>query len=610
MDMLYGDGGADKLYGGKQNDMLDGGAGDDMLFGNKGNDNLMGGDGADAIHGGKGNDVIDGGAGADNISGGMGNDTVTAGNGDTATLGSGTDMLVLTAVAGGSMVTVTDFASGTDSIDIQSISLATKDSKIPVNPTDGSMANKAVSGVTDAGQLMITFHGDDGGTVEVTFENIVTNDHPGAAAALLANATFHVPLVNTTPDTGSSKGAPSDGADVIVGRDDMDDMFDGGDGDDNIDGRGGNDTLSGGKHDDHLEGGAGDDVLDGGTGNDDLRGEDGNDKLMGGAGTDELRGGKGDDTLDGGADADYLDGGAGDDSIDGGGGGDSGPGVIDLTPDTNDDPLTAAVFGGAGNDTIDGGAGADTIAGGDGSDEIMGGAGSDLLVGGVSRTHDQGTGATDGHDKLVGGDGADTMLGGSGDDSLDGSGDDAVNAAGTGRAGASVDLLDGGEGDDHYTLGLGDSIRGGSNQAGADDAAGNGNDTFLLKFDVGNIIGTTSNSALDQIAVDLNDATGVTSSAGALLDNDKLMFDIDGFDVSRDGVNPDSNGNGTPNEPADTNPFDKWISTTSDAVDSDNVTIVFHTRTGGQSDVTTKQLEVVGVNKATVDAALDAWAST
>ena len=74
IDLIFGNGGNDRLtlgasmdcaMGGFGKDTLLGGAGDDLLAGNQASDRLLGGAGRDMLAGGKGRDVLSGGAGAD-----------------------------------------------------------------------------------------------------------------------------------------------------------------------------------------------------------------------------------------------------------------------------------------------------------------------------------------------------------------------------------------------------------------------------------------------------------------------------------------------------------------------------------------------------------------
>ncbi|MFM7027975.1 MAG: calcium-binding protein [Chakrabartia sp.] len=123
-DQLFGGEGNDLLYGDAGNDMLDGGAGDDSLWGGDGNDTLIGGDGNDGLYGGAGNDILLGGAGADKLDGGDGNDILNAGDGinNTMTGGRGNDSFVLSPGAAPLVVTITDFETGKDKLDLTAFS--------------------------------------------------------------------------------------------------------------------------------------------------------------------------------------------------------------------------------------------------------------------------------------------------------------------------------------------------------------------------------------------------------------------------------------------------------------------------------------------------------
>ena len=57
-----GQGGNDKIYGGRGNDTLDGGDGDDLLVGGSGDDTYMGGAGSDMIYADRDDTTIDGGS--------------------------------------------------------------------------------------------------------------------------------------------------------------------------------------------------------------------------------------------------------------------------------------------------------------------------------------------------------------------------------------------------------------------------------------------------------------------------------------------------------------------------------------------------------------------
>lgn len=283
------------------------------------------------------------------------------------------------------------------------------------------------------------------------------------------------------------------------------DFLDGGAGSDLLYGDAGNDTLIGGDGADcafivddqdseayetnvavtaGLYGGDGEDRIFGGGGTDLLDGGNGNDSLVGGAGDDNVQktsflhaglytefrdeeyngglwGGSGNDTLDGGAGVDLLNGGEGNDRLKGGSGDDR------STSEAYDDDIeeyssvvTAGLFGGRGNDTLDGGAGDDDLWGDQGNDLLIGGSGKDRMNGGSGKDNLQGGAGNDtlqgneGNDRLFGGDGNDRIGGGVGTDTLtgDGGADSFVFSAVTVTSG--VDLItDFGKGRDLIILG-------------------------------------------------------------------------------------------------------------------------------------------------------------
>jgi Ca2+-binding RTX toxin-like protein len=174
-----------------------------------------------------------------------------------------------------------------------------------------------------------------------------------------------------------------------------------------------------------------DDAMGGTIGADILHGLDGNDSLQGFAGNDTLRGGSGNDLLDGGTGHDMMFGGDGDDVyiVD-----DSGDRAAETSTDGGSDEVRAsasfvleasierlvltgvAAIDGTGNDSDN------LITGNDGDNVLRGMGGDDTLTGGS------------GNDELQGGTGADTLIGGIGDDSyyLDDE-DTIIEAAGEGN---------------------------------------------------------------------------------------------------------------------------------------------------------------------------------
>jgi len=214
-----------------------------------------------------------------------------------------------------------------------------------------------------------------------------------------------------TVNMRTGQGAPTSGADVIVGTNGAD-TINGLGGNDRICAGGGNDVVNGGSGDDRIWGGDGADRIYGNNGRDLLNGQAGNDRLFGGAAGDTLYGRDGRDYLGGGGGWDIISGHAGDDTI----------------------------FGGGGTDRIDGGNGADTVTAGSGADLVYGGAGNDRLAGGL------------GDDQIWGGGGNDLIRGGRGGDELYGQGasDELLGEGGWDRldGGAAADVCDGGFGQD------------------------------------------------------------------------------------------------------------------------------------------------------------------
>ena len=125
-DRLYGNRGDDKIFGGAGIDLLNGGAGDDRLFGGDDYDLLIGGTGRDFLNGGAAGDRLRGSAGHDTLLGALGNDTLLGEGGndllkgqkgnDVLTGGSGRDTFYFR--KGDGRDTITDFAVGTDTIEI------------------------------------------------------------------------------------------------------------------------------------------------------------------------------------------------------------------------------------------------------------------------------------------------------------------------------------------------------------------------------------------------------------------------------------------------------------------------------------------------------------
>ena len=148
--------------------------------------------------------------------------------------------------------------------------------------------------------------------------------------------------------------------------------------------------------------------------------------------------------------------------------------------DTNTTPALGAgtdiAFGLTGNDTLNSLDGDDTLNGDGGNDILSGGLGNDFLYGGID---DDTLNGDDGNDQLYGGIGADTLNGGNGIDTLyaEGYRDATVTAWADTEAPGTVNILNGGAGDDSLIGSTGDDQLNGD--ADNDNLYGNdGNDTL------------------------------------------------------------------------------------------------------------------------------------
>ena len=123
---VYGTPGGDNIEGGGNDpQIVYAGAGSDTVNGTGKDDILYGGSGADTMKGNDGDDTIYGGSGADSINANNGNDTLIGGYGaDHLTGSNGADRFVYLSVADSNAVqfdTITDFASGSDKIDLTAL---------------------------------------------------------------------------------------------------------------------------------------------------------------------------------------------------------------------------------------------------------------------------------------------------------------------------------------------------------------------------------------------------------------------------------------------------------------------------------------------------------
>lgn len=167
------------ILGGSNNDSLIGGAAADTITGGAGNDSITGAAGADTIDGGAGIDSIVNGAGNDKMTGGAGADTYTVigvatnstvasahtlanpiANTNTITFGSGVDV-------------ITDFASGTDKLDVPTAATA---------PTTAIGVNPGAAGTTDVVYSLLGTY--DSTTGVFTVNSAATSATTGVAMAI------------------------------------------------------------------------------------------------------------------------------------------------------------------------------------------------------------------------------------------------------------------------------------------------------------------------------------------------------------------------------------------------------------------------------------------
>jgi len=316
-DVITGSAADESLTGKGGNDTLDGGAGNDFLRGDSGNDTLQGGDGDDSFRGDSGNDLIFGGAGHDWIRESSGDDIIDGGAGfDTVSYrDNASSSITYTGGNGGAASTVTGTSTGTDTLtNVERVEGTNFNDTF--NGGDGDERFDAMGGVDvingGAGWDQLAYQNMGNGSVGVT----INFTGGGAGTAIDTDG-------NTDSFTGIEAALGSNGADVITGSVDSEQVF-ATHGSDTLDGGGGSDEINYGALWPQTQGAVvnlATETADDGAGGTDtilnfenVYGSNFSDTITGDAGNNNLNGGfGGNDTLDGGAGSDWLSGGSGSD---------------------------------------------------------------------------------------------------------------------------------------------------------------------------------------------------------------------------------------------------------------------------------------------------------
>jgi Ca2+-binding RTX toxin-like protein len=262
-DSLLGRAGDDYLNGGSGQDTLSGGSGNDYLDGSSGNDRLLGNSGDDYLVGGSGNDELTGGSGHDHLFGGSGSDraffNVSTGSSDTVNLGSGSDIVSVSAASAGQVRLTFTSAEVGNGLATDAGTMTNQDSRLAVRLQSENSSGELVGEVSRF---------DDEGITFVASRSGLTFDVRDLVSGAARGDQFEVVSLGTK------------GADTLTAVRSGDAYY--------FNAGMGNDRVTGGRESDFLVGGAGNDTMDG-------RGDA--DRFIAGAGNDVLTGGAGDDTF-------------------------------------------------------------------------------------------------------------------------------------------------------------------------------------------------------------------------------------------------------------------------------------------------------------------------
>ncbi|MCA9137526.1 MAG: hypothetical protein KDB00_12230 [Planctomycetales bacterium] len=398
-DVLHGGNDDDDLYGGPSGpglvtvDAFDAPA-FDILNGDAGNDRIWGGSGPDRVNGGRGFDLLWGDQGDDTLNAGAGGDEIIQQYSDIIRGGDQDDTIFASTIAGDSKGTWIDAGPGDDVIAGNS----GPDRIIagPGNDTISSLAgDDTVFGHTIAGD------NDDGGEDWVDLgpgaDWASTGDgndfiiggaggdviyagwgrdtvYAGLESLVPVDANFQNIIYGDPEDLALITGTDTDHSDTLYGTDGQDTVM-AGPGDNRVFTYAGNDSI---------ESLNGNDVIDSGADDDTISSGDGNDTITGGLGSDVIQAGWGADLIYSGADEFGFGNPTDIDTVD------ADPKTLSPFPGNaldHGDVVYGSigmdiVFAGLGNNVVTTFAGTDSVQSEDGNDEIDTGSGNDTISSG------------------------------------------------------------------------------------------------------------------------------------------------------------------------------------------------------------------------------------
>jgi Ca2+-binding RTX toxin-like protein len=265
--------GIEDVVGTRYSDVITGDAGYNRLWGGEGDDTIFGGGGHDTVSGGAGHDWIDGGNRDDQLFGGAGNDTIYGGNGYDAIFGGDGDDYLVGYNPDGSADKSPDLLIGGAGNDTLDASHATAGDSFYPNGrwstlVGGLGADMLIgNGKTSSASYELSGHDD----FELNYGKGVYVDLRRQGKDLDDNWLAQIdPEGRDTDAVGdtligivNALGTYSSTGDTLIGNHQNNEFY-GLDGDDLLVGNEGNDTLWGYDQNDTLEGGAGADLLWGG----------------------------------------------------------------------------------------------------------------------------------------------------------------------------------------------------------------------------------------------------------------------------------------------------------------------------------------------------------